>query len=214
MKKSSTSLSAEQTVADLAHLSWCALVSLHIARQEGKALSPLTTHTFLLSWLASAQKQRRFPRSVALDIDSLLRLGRSKSAAANLLQRLEYLYESCSGPVRQQSELFRLTFAIEALKSRGWLNAVVTDKEWATPALLEEYANVPALLVRRSELTLNFSEEGVLLNPVEFIATGDDHTISSEFTSQELHHSIKAIPHAGYKIILTPVPEAGIDTTT
>ncbi|WGC20723.1 DUF2913 family protein [Enterobacter ludwigii] len=210
MKKSSTCLSAEQTVADQAHLSWCALVSLHIARHEGTALSPLTTHTFLLSWLASAQKQRRFPRSVAPDIDSLLRLGRSRGAAANLLQRLEYLYESCSGPVRQRSELFRLTSAIEALKSQGWLNAVVTDKEWATAALLEEYANVPALLVRRSELTLNFSEAGVLLNPIEFIATGDDHTISNEFTSQELHYNIEAIPRTGYKIVLTPVPETEI----
>lgn len=205
MKKTlTTCLSPEQTVADLAHLSWCALVSLHIARLEGKAQSPLTTHTFLLSWLASAQKQRRFPRSAAPDIDSLLRLGRSRGAAANLLQRLEYLHESCSSPVRQQSELFRLTFAIEALKSQGWLNAVVTDEEWTTPALLEEYASVPALLVRRSELTLNFSEAGVLLNPVEFIATGDNHIICNEFIRQGLHHSIEVLPHAGYKIVLTP----------
>lgn len=214
MKKSSTCLSAEQTVSDLAHLSWCVLVSLHIARQEGKAQSPLATHTFLLSWLASAQKQRRFPRSVAPNIDSLLRLGRSRGAAANLLQRLEYLYESCSGPVRQQSELFRLTFAIEALKSQGWLNAVVTDEEWATPALLEEYADVSALLVRRSELTLNFSEAGKLLGPVEFIGTGVGHTISNEFTKQELHHSIEVLPYTGYKILLIPAPKMEIDVPT
>ncbi len=48
--------SPEHTVADLAHFAWCALVALGIARQEGKALSPLTEHTFLVNWLATAQK--------------------------------------------------------------------------------------------------------------------------------------------------------------
>ncbi|HAT6805133.1 TPA: DUF2913 family protein [Citrobacter freundii] len=83
-----------------------------------------------------------------------------------MLLRLEYLYESCFSPIRQQSDLSRLTYAIEALKSRGWLNAVVSDDEWTIPALSEEHAGVAALLVRKSELTLNFTDEGLLLKPV------------------------------------------------
>ncbi|MFP2240988.1 DUF2913 family protein [Pseudescherichia vulneris] len=47
-------------------------------------------HTFLLRWLSSTQKQRRFPRSVAPDIESLLKLGRQKGHATGLHQRLEY----------------------------------------------------------------------------------------------------------------------------
>jgi len=76
------------------------------------------SHTFLLRWLAAAQKQRRFPRSVSDEIESLLRLGRQKGPAAGLQQRLEYLYESCSSPVSRQSDLFRLTYAIKALKAQ------------------------------------------------------------------------------------------------
>lgn len=110
-------------------------MALCLARQDGQALSPLTMHTFLVHWLARAQKQRRFPRSVAADIDSLLRLGRQKGPAADLQQRLEYLLDSCSHPVSQQSDLFRLTHAIEYLKSQGWVNAVVTDEEWVPDTL-------------------------------------------------------------------------------
>lgn len=85
--------SPEHTVADLAHFAWCALVALGIARQEGKALSPLIEHTFLVNWLATAQKQRRFPRSIATDIDSLLHLGRCKGLAAGLSHRLTCLWQ-------------------------------------------------------------------------------------------------------------------------
>ena len=208
MKKISAPQSPEQTVADLAHLSWCALIALHISRQDGKSLSPLTTHTFLLSWLASAQKQRRFPRSVAQDIDGLLRLGRLKGVAANLLQRFEYLYDSCISPIKQQSDLFRLTFAIEALKSQGWLNVVVTDEEWNTPALSEEHSHVSALLVRKSELINSFSDTGLLFRPVEFLVTGDSNTIVREFNKQELHHRTDAGPFTGHKLTLLPIIES------
>ncbi|MEE3643546.1 MULTISPECIES: DUF2913 family protein [unclassified Brenneria] len=81
----------EQTVAELAHFAWCALVALRTAQQDGQALSPLSTHTFLLRWLTVAYKQKRFPRTIAYDIEGLLTLGRNKGLAASLLNRLEYL---------------------------------------------------------------------------------------------------------------------------
>uniref|UniRef100_UPI0035C7807E DUF2913 family protein n=1 Tax=Serratia quinivorans TaxID=137545 RepID=UPI0035C7807E len=72
-------------------------MALHIAQQDGQALSSLTTHTFLLRWLAVAQKQKLFPRSIASEIEDLLALGSKKGSAANLLSRLEYLWISCTG---------------------------------------------------------------------------------------------------------------------
>ncbi|MGC6031561.1 DUF2913 family protein [Enterobacter kobei] len=156
MKKNHTALPPEESMADLAHFAWCALVGLRLAQLDGQALSPLTVHTFLVRWLADAQKQRRFPRSVASDIDSLLRLGRQKGPAAGLFKRLEYLHQSCTEPLVQQSDLFRLTHAIEYLRSQGWVSAVVTDEEWVPGALYAEYSDVSALLVRKSELQRHF----------------------------------------------------------
>ncbi|EAY4772429.1 DUF2913 family protein [Salmonella enterica] len=191
MKRTHKIRSPEQTVAELAHFAWCALVALRLEQHEGRALSSLTTHSFLLRWLAIAQKQRRFPRTVAPDISHLLRLGRQNGTGAGLQQRLEYLWRSCSGPVNQQSDLFRLTYIIEHLKTKSWLNAVVADDEWKPVELQAEYADVPALLVRKSELMRNFSEDGRLLGAVDFLVTGDADVVTDALNLRELRYKIQ-----------------------
>lgn len=174
MKKTYATLSPEHTVAELAHFAWCALVALRTAQQDGQALSPLSTHTFLLRWLTVAYKQKRFPRAIATDLEGLLTLGRNKGLAVSLLNRLEYLWRSCTEPVSAQSDLYRLTYAIERLKSQGWVNAAVNDRDWGNEALLvQEYSGTGALLVRKSALTHGFSDEGKLIAPIEFLVTGD-----------------------------------------
>lgn len=190
MKKTNrTALPPEESLADLAHFAWCALVGLRLAQQDGQALSPLTIHTFLVRWLADAQKQRRFPRSVAANIDSLLRLGRMKGPAAGLLNRLQYLWHSCTEPVTQQSDLFRLTHAIELLKSQGWVNAVVVHEEWVPASLFTEYANTSALLVRKSELQRHFNEQGQQTAPVDFIVIGDCCMVADVLDTWELRYA-------------------------
>lgn len=152
-------------------------------------MSPLSTHAFLLRWLTVAYKQKRFTRAVASDIEALLTLGRSKGLAASLFSRLEYLWVSCTGPVIAQSDLYRLTYAIEQLKSEGWVNAVVSDREWGTEALTEEYRDIDALLVRKSALTDGFSNEGKLVAPVEFQVTGNLSACMAVF----LAHALPAV---------------------
>lgn len=210
-KTNHTALPPEESLADLAHFAWCSLIALRLARQEGQALSPLTIHTFLVRWLADAQKQRRFPRSVASDIDSLLRLGRQKGPAAGLQNRLHYLWHSCTEPVSQQSNLFRLTHAIEHLKSQGRVNAVVVDEEWVPETLSTEYANTSALLVRKSELQRHFNEQGQQTTPVEFVVAGDVRAVCDVFDARELMYVIRE-QHAGWCIlVLMPSAQASGD---
>ncbi|ECW7882406.1 DUF2913 family protein [Salmonella enterica subsp. enterica serovar Chester] len=189
MKKAHDTLPPEQTVAALAHFAWCALVALRTAQQDGQALSPLSMHAFLLRWLTVAYKQKRFTRAIASDIEALLTLGRNKGLAASLFGRLEYLWVSCTGPVIAQSDLYRLTYAIEQLKSEGWVNAVVSDREWGTEALTEEYRDIDALLVRKSALTDGFSNEGKLVALVEFQVTGNLSACMAVF----LAHALPAV---------------------
>ncbi|EIY0669872.1 DUF2913 family protein [Salmonella enterica] len=201
MKRTHDILPPEQTVAELAHFAWCALVALRTAQQDNQALSPLSIHTFLLRWLAVAQKQKRFPRAIASDIGGLLTLGRKKGIAAGLLHRLEYLWSSCTGPVPAQSDLYRLTYAIEQLKSRGWVNAAVSDGEWDNEALLvQEYGDTDALLVRKSALTHGFSNEGKLVAPVEFLIIGDISACMAVFRN----HTLPAVMPDPGRIVLQP----------
>jgi hypothetical protein len=108
-----TSVSPENTTSALSHLAFCALAALGLARHDGIAGTPYAENLFLIliRWLATAQKQKRFPRSVAIDIQWLLDRGRKHGPAGKLRQHLEYLWRSCSGNLAAQSDLFRLTYA-------------------------------------------------------------------------------------------------------
>lgn len=210
MKKTHDTLPPEQTVAELAHFAWCALVALRTAQQDGQVRSPLNIHTFLLRWLAVAYKQKRFSRAIASDIEGLLALGRMKGPAAGLLSRLQYLWHSCTEPVLQQSDLYRLTYAIEQLKSQGWVNAVVADEEWVPESLYTEYANASALLVRKSELHRHFNEQGQQSAPVDFIVIGDYCVVGDVLDVRELRYTTGE-QHAGWCIlVLVPSEEAKV----
>lgn len=198
MKNTHDTLPPEQTVTALAHFAWCALVALRTAQQDGQALSPLSMHSFLLRWLTVAYKQKRFPRAIASDIESLVVLGRQKGLAASLFSRLEYLWSSCSGPVSAQSDLYRLTYAIEQLKSQGWVNAAVSDEDWNNEVLLvQEFSDTDAVLVRKSALTCGFSEEGKLVAPVEFLVTGNLSACTAVFQAHLLPSVMMALNRIG-----------------
>ncbi|ATM77666.1 hypothetical protein CRN79_18285 [Serratia fonticola] len=137
----------DQTTRDLAHLTFCALVALQTAVQDGAVTSPMAEHLFIVRWLATAQKQKRFPKTVAIDIQLLLDKGRKQGIGAKLKSHLEYVWRSCSGEIRQQSDLFRLTYTLESLKVLGWRNELVTPAEWDSEAL-DDVA--PAMYVQSS----------------------------------------------------------------
>ena len=71
------------------HLAWCALVALALARQEGGVLSPAQENLFLIRWLATALKQRRFPREINPDIEWLLKQRRQLGVSAKLASKLK-----------------------------------------------------------------------------------------------------------------------------
>nr|VGM56379.1 Protein of uncharacterised function (DUF2913) [Klebsiella pneumoniae] len=214
MKRTRKILPPEQTAAELAHFVWCALIALRTAQQDGQALVPLTIHTFLLRWLAGAQKQRRFPRSVAAELDRLLSLGRQKGPAAGLEQRLEYLLNSCGNPVMQQSDMFRLTNAIEHLKSQGWVNAVVTDEEWQPQMLFAEYAGTDVLLTRKSELECRFEVSGRLTGSIEFMVVGNNRVVMDVLNARGFDCVLHEQHDGGCLLLLLPPEGTPADVQT
>lgn len=95
-----------------AHLLWCALIALCLARQEGRVRSEQQENLFLVRWFADAERQRRFSRDVATDIRWILQQGRSLGVRAQLAKKLDYIWRSTSGDIMAQTELFRLTWRL------------------------------------------------------------------------------------------------------
>lgn len=87
------------------------------------------------------------------------------------------------------------------------MNAVVSDEEWTAPELMVEFADVSALLVRKSDLLAGFSANGQLTGTVNFIVTGESALVSDVMNSQALHHTLTGGISGHTRLLLIPVVE-------
>lgn len=156
-----------------ADLAWSALVALALARQDGIVQSASQENLFLTRWLATALKQRRFPRSVTPDIEWLLGQGRQHGVRARLPEKLDYLWRSCHGELSQQSDLFRLTYALELAKDAGWIYTLHSDREWTGRHAVKLNAAVNGIYTLRSSVDNGFDRDGRLRHPLRVRITGN-----------------------------------------
>lgn len=138
----------------------CALVALALARQESGAFSPAQDNLFLTRWLATALKQRRFSRDVSPDIEWLLKQGRQLGVPAKLVSKLDYVWRSCTGELTEQSDLFRLTYALETAKDMHWDYRLLTDREWSGRYPLVLNSDVNGIYLSRTNLDASFDDNG------------------------------------------------------
>ncbi len=169
--------------SELSHLAWCALVAVRLAQQEGKAQSSLQQHLFIMPWLTTAQKRRLLPKNVAPDIAWLLLQGKKYGFSANLMKKIDYIYRSSVGELATQSVLFRFTYFIETLKTMGWLDFLVTPKEWETGWKYSETAT--AVYTPKDQLHPSFDDSGALITPLPIRLSGN---ISGVFALMEQCH--------------------------
>lgn len=155
-----------------AHLAWCALVALALARLDGRFPSPAHENLFLTRWLSTALKQRRFPRDVAPDITWLLDQGRRYGVSAKLVSKLNYVWRSCTGVLSEQNDLFRLTYALETAKNSGWLYRLLSDREWSGRYAVDLNAGVNGIYLSRTNLDAAFDDDGRQVNPLLARITG------------------------------------------
>lgn len=123
------------------HMAWCVLVALALARRDGSILSPAQENLFLTRWLATAKKQRR-----------------QMGVNAKLVSKITYLWESCTGELKAQTDMFRLTHAIETAKDMHWMCRMLSNREWSG----------------RHAVALNSGVNGVYLSTGSLDAAFDD----------------------------------------
>lgn len=173
--------------SELAHFAFCALVAIKLAEQDGKVTSFLDGHLFLLRWLVTAQKQKRFTRQVAPEIAWLIARGRQLGMQSRLYERVQYLYFSWVDPVEQQPDLHRLTYIIEALKNAGWRYYVLTPEEWNAETLPARVHGINVLMIEMNHLNNVFGKQGAQLAPLEIRVLGDLQVFGILLLEQKFH---------------------------
>jgi hypothetical protein len=154
------------------HMAWCGLVALRLAIQDNPGMADAQANLFLTRWLSAAQKQRRFSRAVAPDLEWLLKQGRTLGVKAGLPEKLAYLWRSCTGELAEQNDLFRLTYALETAKTRCWNRRLLNMREWTGRHAVPLNDNVNCIYLLRSSLDQAFDKDGRQISPLMMKLTG------------------------------------------
>ena len=156
-----------------AHMAWCAMIALHIARQDGKAGSEAQENIFLTRWLAEARRTRRFSRETARDIDWLLKQGRELGVRAKLPFKLDFLWKASTDSLEDQPHLYRLSHALDTARESHWVYQVLSDEQWQGRARLTLNPDVNGVYVLKTSLDAAFDETGKQMAPVRVRITGN-----------------------------------------
>lgn len=166
-------MESERRTQEIGHMAWCGLIALALARDDKQINSITQENLFLTSWLATALKQHRFPREVASDIQWLIKKGRTQGMQAKLVSTLEYLWRSCAGDMASQSDLFRLTAAVETAKDKGWNYCLLNDREWVNPPDIDVVHGAKFIHLSRALLNKGFDDDGKQSTPLHIRLTGN-----------------------------------------
>lgn len=161
------------TTTEVAHLAFCALVALHLANKNSSLNTPTAENIFLVRWLMEAQKQRRFSKNVANDIQWLLERGRHAGLTGQLKLHLEYIWFSCSGHPEKQSDLFRLSYAMETLKARGWEHRIINERKKIESRIKSHIIQKKRYHIQKDDLESCFATDGQQRKILFLRMTGD-----------------------------------------
>lgn len=103
----------------------------------------------------------------------MLQQGRSLGVRAQLARKLDYIWRSTTGNIMEQTEMFRLTWGLEAACSQQWVYHVLSDPEWLRLRRLRINPDVCAVYLPKSSLEKAFSIEGKQISPVPVRITGN-----------------------------------------
>lgn len=153
-------------------MAWCALIALELTRQEGKIQTVAQENLFLTRWLSAALKQRRFTREISVDIEWLLDHGRRFGVRAQLASKLRQLWTACNSDLSDQSDLFRLTFALETAREKHFHYQLLSDREWAGRHALVLSGDKNGIYLCRTNLEAAFDDGGKQVLPLYAKLTG------------------------------------------
>jgi hypothetical protein len=164
-------------------MAWCALIALHIARQDDGLYSEAQESLFITRWLAEAKRTRRFPRGTSRDIDWLLNQGRKFGVQAKLHAKLDFLWKVSTGSQEDQPDLYRLSQALDIVREYHWTYQVVSDEHWQGRKSLKLNSSVNGVYVLKSSLNDAFDDQGNQTSAVQILITGRTDELQTLFNS-------------------------------
>lgn len=195
----------------LESFSWSALVAIKIAWHDGRIISELSGHLFIMSWLATARKRKIFPRTVSAEMDWLINDGRLKGHHAGLRIKLEYIYSTCQKDISGQATYFRFTRVMEILKNAGWKGYLLTPAKWKI-LKHETFGDEENLIfMDESAVKISFDLNVRLTGALKLRVCGDIKMAAKIFEDNHLPVRTECQDEGRYYFYLQPEPVTGTE---
>lgn len=110
-----------------------------------------------------------------------------------------FVYRSCTGVLKDQTDLFRLTYALEVVKATGWKYLLLSDKLWKEAAGLSQAA--AAVYIQQSQLDACFNDAGHQIVPLEICFVGHAVALVNVFAECELTLLLRDETIAGLQVV-------------
>ncbi|EDV5024113.1 DUF2913 family protein [Salmonella enterica subsp. enterica serovar Ball] len=124
----------------------------------------------------------------------------------------EYLWLSCTGELSEQTDLFRLTCAMETAKDMHWNYRLLSDREWSGRNAVALSAGVNGIYLSRGNLYVAFDDGGRQINPLTARLTGNVAGVIKLFNRsgwQVVPESGASLPHQYFLTTGQGVPREG-----
>lgn len=195
----------------LESFSWSALVAIKMAWRDGRIMSELSEHLFIMSWLATARKRKIFPRTVSAEMDWLINDGRLKGHHAGLRIKLEYIYSTCQKDISGQATYFLFTLVMEILKNEGWKGYLLTPAKWKILKRETFGEEENLIFMDESAVKISFDLNGRLTGALKLRVCGDIKGAANIFEDNHLPVITECLDEGQYYFYLQPEPVTGTE---
>ena len=128
----------------------------------------------------------------------LLNQGKTYGFGAKLKKKVDYLYRSCTEVLKDQTDLFRLTYALEVVKATGWKYLLLSDKLWKD---MKGHSQTAATMyIQHSQLDACFNGDGHQIAPLEIRFVGHAGALVNVFAECELTLQLRNETIAGLQV--------------
>jgi hypothetical protein len=177
--------------SEILRFAWALLVAVSLYEQ-GRNVSPLERHMFIMRWLDTAWKRKLFAKSVAREISWFISEGRRLGARAGLHAKAQYIWHTGTGKNERLSDLRRVTSFFEALQMMGWKDKLLSDEDWEH--VMAGDAAFPVAYLRKTELHNAFSADEKMIAPLWLklskrfdgvVLLAEDAALSADITGEK-----------------------------
>jgi len=172
-----SSLAQRENNQVISHIAWCALIALNLAEQEGRITKTENENTFLSSWLNTALVEKRFDHGANQEIHWLISQCNRVDSDAGVKHKLTILWNDSCGKINKESDLLRLTMAINSATKTSWIYKLIEPHQWEAYLLSLSKYSFNCIMINRGSLDQAFDEWGIQKQPINALIIGNKNDL-------------------------------------